>query len=52
MADDPSALQLGIEAMERGAWEEARACFTAAIEREPSGAAYEGLSWAAWALTQ
>jgi DNA-binding CsgD family transcriptional regulator len=52
MSDDASLIERGLAAMERGAWQEARACFATLVEREPSGAAYEGLSWAAWSLNE
>jgi len=41
----------GEDALRRGAWEDARAAFTAVVEAEPSGAAWEGLGWAAWWLS-
>jgi ATP/maltotriose-dependent transcriptional regulator MalT len=47
-SEDPVAA--GREALARGAWEDARESFRRALEREPSGAAWEGLSWAAWWL--
>jgi DNA-binding CsgD family transcriptional regulator/tetratricopeptide (TPR) repeat protein len=41
----------GTVALRRGDWEDARAAFSAALEAEPSGAAWEGLGWAAWWLS-
>src|SRR5690349_11470868 len=41
----------GEDALRRGAWDDARAAFTAVVEAEPSGAAWEGLGWAAWWLS-
>ena len=52
MSDDTSLIERGLAAMERGAWEEARACLMMEVERAPSGEAYEGLSWAAWSLNE
>ena len=40
----------GRAALARGAWEEARASFEAALAEEESAEALEGLSWAAWWL--
>ncbi len=37
--------------MARGDWEAARETFSAALEAEESGAAWEGLGWAAWWLS-
>jgi ATP/maltotriose-dependent transcriptional regulator MalT len=44
----PEALSAGRAALARGAWEEARACFSAALAEAETGEALEGLSWAAW----
>jgi hypothetical protein len=52
MIEGASSLEQGFAAMARGAWEEARACFRAALEQEASAEAYEGLSWAAWSLNE
>ena len=41
----------GAAALGRGDWEAARAAFSAALEAEESGAAWEGLGWAAWWLS-
>ena len=41
----------GEDALRRGAWEHARTAFTAVIDAEPTGAAWEGLGWAAWWLS-
>jgi LuxR family transcriptional regulator, maltose regulon positive regulatory protein len=43
-------LEVGREALSRGAWEEARESFEAAIRERETAAALEGLSWAAWWL--
>jgi LuxR family transcriptional regulator, maltose regulon positive regulatory protein len=43
-------LAAGHQALSRGAWEEARESFEAAIRDRESPAALEGLSWAAWWL--
>jgi hypothetical protein len=40
----------GHEALKRGAWEEARAHFEAAVKAAPTGEAWEGLGWAGWWL--
>jgi LuxR family transcriptional regulator, maltose regulon positive regulatory protein len=45
-----ASLQVGYEALTRGAWEEARARFEAALEEEETPQALEGLSWSAWWL--
>jgi ATP/maltotriose-dependent transcriptional regulator MalT len=45
-----ASLQAGHEALTRGAWEEARARFEAALEEEETPEALEGLSWSAWWL--
>jgi DNA-binding CsgD family transcriptional regulator len=44
----PEALSAGRAALARGAWEEARACFSEALAEAETGEALEGLSWAAW----
>jgi len=44
-------LAAGRAALARGAWEEARDAFAAAVEGEASGAALEGLGWAGWWLS-
>ncbi|MCI0622063.1 MAG: hypothetical protein L0387_10410 [Acidobacteria bacterium] len=41
------SLSAGREALARGAWEEARACFEAALSHEETPEALEGLGWAA-----
>jgi DNA-binding CsgD family transcriptional regulator len=41
----------GAAALARGDWEAAREAFSAALEAEESGAAWEGLGWAAWWLS-
>jgi DNA-binding NarL/FixJ family response regulator len=43
-------LEAGWEALARGEWEEARACFEAALERGESAEAIEALAMAAWWL--
>lgn len=45
-----ASIEAGHGALARGAWEEARACFEAALEKEETPEALEGLSWAAWWL--
>ena len=40
----------GWTALQRGEWEHARAVFEAAVAREDTPAAWEGLAWAAWWL--
>ncbi len=45
------ALAAGHEALRRGAWDQARGHFEAAVEIEPSGEALEGLGWAGWWLS-
>lgn len=44
----PEALSAGRAALARGAWEQARASFAAALAAEETAEALEGLSWAAW----
>ena len=52
LAAQPAAtLEAGQEALSRAAWEEARTHFEAALEREETPEALEGLSWAAWWLS-
>jgi ATP/maltotriose-dependent transcriptional regulator MalT len=46
----PQAIAAGRQALSAGHWEEARAAFTAALSREETAAALEGLSWATWWL--
>ena len=43
-------IEVGHEALARGAWEEARACFEAALDEEETPESLEGLSWSAWWL--
>lgn len=43
-------LDAGREALARGAWEQARAAFDAALRLDESAEAWEGRSWAAWWL--
>ncbi len=43
-----SVVQAGREALQRGAWEEARVAFERAVEEDPSADALEGLGSAAW----
>jgi LuxR family transcriptional regulator, maltose regulon positive regulatory protein len=43
-------LDAGREALARGAWEQARASFDAALALDDSAQAWEGRSWAAWWL--
>lgn len=43
-------LTKGRQALATGAWEDARACFEAALADEESPEALEGLSWAVWWL--
>jgi LuxR family maltose regulon positive regulatory protein len=45
-----ASIEAGHEALAQGAWEEARACFEAALEEEETPEALEGLSWSAWWL--
>ncbi len=45
-----ASIEAGHEALARGAWEEARACFEAALEEEETPEVLEGLSWSAWWL--
>ena len=45
-----ASIEAGHEALARGAWEEARACFEAALEEEETPETLEGLSWSAWWL--
>jgi DNA-binding NarL/FixJ family response regulator len=41
-------LKSGWEALARGAWDDAHAVFAAALRREETAEAFEGLGWAAW----
>jgi LuxR family transcriptional regulator, maltose regulon positive regulatory protein len=43
-------LEVGRRALSRGAWEEAREAFQAALRDRETPAALEGLSWAVWWL--
>lgn len=43
-ADEDVRLRAAHDALRRGAWGEGRALFTAALEREPSAEAYDGLA--------
>lgn len=43
-------IEVGHEALARGAWEEARACFEVALDEEETPESLEGLSWSAWWL--
>jgi hypothetical protein len=43
-----ASIEAGRQALARGAWGEARACFEAALEGEATPEALEGLSWSAW----
>src|SRR5688500_9316644 len=45
-----AAVAAGSEALRRGAWDEARELFEAALRAEESGRAWEGLGWAGWWL--
>src|SRR5688572_4436786 len=45
------ALQAGQDALARWNWEEARACFEAALREDETPEALEGLGMAAWWLT-
>jgi DNA-binding CsgD family transcriptional regulator/tetratricopeptide (TPR) repeat protein len=45
-----AALGAGYEALARGAWEDARRSFEAALADAESGEAWEGLGWAGWWL--
>ncbi len=50
-ASPPSRIPTGPPRSRRGDWERAREAFSAALEAEESGAAWEGLGWAAWWLS-
>ena len=50
MGDELSPLELGLAAMTRGEWLEARTHLELAVEQDPGPGAYEALSWAGWAL--
>ena len=52
MSGDTSGIEAGLAAMERGAWEEARACFKTALAEQESPEAYEGLCWVHWSLNE
>jgi LuxR family maltose regulon positive regulatory protein len=43
-------IERGGQALARGGWEEARACFERALDGSESAEAWEGLAWAAWWL--
>ena len=45
-----ASIEAGQNALVRGAWEEARARFEAALEEEETPETLEGLSWSAWWL--
>jgi DNA-binding NarL/FixJ family response regulator len=45
-----ASIEAGHEALAHGAWEEAQACFEAALKDEETPEALEGLSWSAWWL--
>jgi LuxR family maltose regulon positive regulatory protein len=47
-ANDP--VERGRDALTRGGWDEARACFEQALERSDSAEAWDGLAWAWWWL--
>ncbi len=47
MADADAAVHDGYMALARGAWEEARACFEAAVQQHATPEALEGLATAA-----
>ena len=51
-ATTPQELAEGRDALARGAWPEAREAFEAALAREESAEAWEGLGWAAWWLSE
>jgi ATP/maltotriose-dependent transcriptional regulator MalT len=46
MAED--SLSAGLDALARGAWDEARENFEGALTRDPTAEAWEGLGWAGW----
>lgn len=46
----PNPLDAGWQALAEGAWEDARANFSAALQQEETAEALEGLGWAAWWL--
>lgn len=50
MQEIPELVARGQEALGRGAWEEARACFEQTLAEQESAVAWEGLGWAAWWL--
>jgi LuxR family maltose regulon positive regulatory protein len=43
-------VERGGDALARGGWDEARACFEQALERSASAEAWDGLAWACWWL--
>jgi LuxR family maltose regulon positive regulatory protein len=43
-------VERGRDALARGGWDEARACFEQALERSDSAEAWDGLAWACWWL--
>jgi LuxR family maltose regulon positive regulatory protein len=43
-------IERGGEALARGGWEEARACFERALDGSESAEAWEGFAWSAWWL--
>jgi DNA-binding NarL/FixJ family response regulator len=45
-----ASIEAGRQYLAQAAWEEARACFEAALEEEETPEALEGLSWSAWWL--
>lgn len=45
-----ASIEAGQKALGRGAWEQARSSFEAALEKEATPEALEGLSWSAWWL--
>jgi LuxR family transcriptional regulator, maltose regulon positive regulatory protein len=46
-----ATIEAGQEALSRGSWEEARACFETVLAQEVTPEALEGLSWATWWLS-
>lgn len=48
--DETDRLAAGRESLARGAWEEARDGFRAALDQEQTAEALEGLAWSAWWL--
>lgn len=45
-----ASIEAGRQYLAQAEWEEARACFEAALEEEETPEAFEGLSWSAWWL--